>query len=334
MGLNVFDKALAEKLYNEVLKLINDDSRFCLDKIMDLGAFTEEIYTEITKNDLPRNAVLNDRIICAKEKYTVPDVIFERSMSIKNTVNNKRHKNIKPKVSSYTLFIDYLIECNKYFSSVDVPQELERAYNNIHSGGKSNPENNKDELDKINKRMEEIESLINKMINESKNNKSINNDDLKNILQKINNVASSFGNNSYQKNEIDDKINIIMDKLDKLSNQQNSNNGNSTEGKSVIENSFSLAFSQIQLKEIIELIVFVIGSVLLLMRIMFGFIFIVLSLGLFFIRKKKFKYRKNLFFILISIHILFGIILWAFFHWIIGLPIIIGALLISLFRKL
>jgi len=129
MALAILDKSLAEQFYKDILNLIEQPNREYYDKILDLGGILEEVYTDITKNALSESADLYDKIKYIRGNYsTVPQSIIDEAHLIRKTCNQKRHKRINPPVSYYTMFIESLMNCIFFYSSIIIPAELKNTF--------------------------------------------------------------------------------------------------------------------------------------------------------------------------------------------------------------
>jgi len=138
MALTILDKPLAEQFYREILNLIEQPSRLHSDKTFDLGIMLEKIYTAITGNALSERDDFNDKIIYIRDHYAVDSLLIDRSDLIRRTTNDKRHKGIIPKISYYAIFIETVMDCIAFYSSMDIPAELQYAYEHIFD--KTGPE--------------------------------------------------------------------------------------------------------------------------------------------------------------------------------------------------
>jgi len=143
MALKILDKALAEQLYRKILKLIKQPKRQYYDKFIDIGVILERIYTEITKGEKAKKDDLYEKIIYVKNKYRVDSEIISRSHDIRKTINDRRHEGEIPKPSKYPIFIEILMDCIEYYSSVSKPSELQTAYENLFYISESKVKNTK-----------------------------------------------------------------------------------------------------------------------------------------------------------------------------------------------
>ena len=143
--MTILDKAVAKKLYNDLLNLINEPNRLYYDKIIDLGVILEKIYNEITRNVLSDKEPLNNKIDFIGKNYTIPSIIIERSHLIRMTVNNKRHTGANPKVSYYPIFIETIMDSIEIYSDISIPKKLANAYENMLTKGSDNTGSEKEQ---------------------------------------------------------------------------------------------------------------------------------------------------------------------------------------------
>jgi hypothetical protein len=167
-NLSILDKASAEQFYQDVLNKIKDPNKFYTEKILSLNTILEKVYKEITKNKLPDKMHLSEIITYVKENYTVKGYLIYNSVKLNNIGNDKRHNAIEPKPSSYPESIRTVIDCINFYSSIDIPQELEDVYQMIFSNGITpdnkfgNNEISKEDINGIERRMNDVLVMLNK----------------------------------------------------------------------------------------------------------------------------------------------------------------------------
>jgi len=133
MKLEILDKALAKQFFERLLNLIEQpDTQYEL-KIIKLGAIHEAIYKELTKNKLSERDTLFDRIEYIKNNYCIDELIINGAHAIRKTINDMRHFGKEFEKYYYETFIKTVMDCIFFYSSLDIPEELRKAYVKIIS---------------------------------------------------------------------------------------------------------------------------------------------------------------------------------------------------------
>jgi uncharacterized protein YegL len=126
-------KILTEKTatvnYGKIKNIHNDSNHSSKEKTPKLWSVLEEIFIEMTANDVAFNTPIIERMKLLYDKNTVPKEIVDTTHKTRMLCNAIRHKGHEANDIDYSSSVEAIANCMRYFSEVPIPPEVECIFN-------------------------------------------------------------------------------------------------------------------------------------------------------------------------------------------------------------
>ncbi|GHU88878.1 hypothetical protein FACS189476_06760 [Spirochaetia bacterium] len=122
--MNILSKKKADNYYNTVKSICSSPDQF-KNKILNLGTNLEDLFKEITKNEVETFANLHTRQKYIEETYNIAEEISQSYHKLRMLANNVRHESsFVVNNDDYIKSVERLMATIEYFSDVPIPMDI------------------------------------------------------------------------------------------------------------------------------------------------------------------------------------------------------------------
>lgn len=129
LSMNILSERTATLNYGKIKNIHNDSHHSSREKTPKLWPILEEIFIEMTSNDVAFGTSIIDRMKILFDSKVVPKEIVDNTHKTRMLCNAIRHKGHEANEIDYIASVESIAKCMHYFSDVVIPLEVECIFN-------------------------------------------------------------------------------------------------------------------------------------------------------------------------------------------------------------
>ena len=131
--MNILSERTATLNYGKIKNIHNDTNHSSREKTPKLWPILEDIFIEMTSNDVAFGTPIIERMRILFDGKGVPKEIVDNTHKTRMLCNAIRHKGHEANEIDYVASVESIVKCMNYFSGVAIPLEVECIYNSRNS---------------------------------------------------------------------------------------------------------------------------------------------------------------------------------------------------------
>lgn len=130
----LIDDKLANRFYQQLLPIGRVEDKFKPNQIMKLGSLLENVFRTATRESLPSNSRLFDRMDHVFASNSFETELVKQAHELRMLTNNIRHNGHEPNLPDFRISFQAVAECICAFSGVEVPEAIKEVISGNASG--------------------------------------------------------------------------------------------------------------------------------------------------------------------------------------------------------
>lgn len=119
----------ANRFFGNIKQVHSNNGHSAAERVPKIGAVLENLFRELTQNDLQSKANLFERMDFAFKTHNPHKHIVDIAHSTRKICNEIRHNGLVPNDKDYQAAVEAVGECINYFSDVEIPLDVQAIYN-------------------------------------------------------------------------------------------------------------------------------------------------------------------------------------------------------------